>query len=886
MFNDDLFRSIRDSILVADTGREITDCNPAFVDLFGYSVEEIRGMETSYIYKDSEEFNVMGQKIRENIDNPNFLYVVHYKKKSGEIFPGETNVFYLRNRKGEIRGFIGLIRDISEKIKAEVIIHKSMERLRTTLNSIGDGVITTDLLGNVTGLNPVASELTGWSFADAENKAVTSIFNIVNAKTGRNAVNPVKKVIETGVVVGLANHTKLISKNGREYQIADSGSPIRDKDGNIMGVVLVFRDVTKQYRIQEELEFNERKYRELVESVKAIVWEYNIPEDKWVYVAPQVTSLLGWRPDEWTNLDFWVTNLHPDDKESSTSYCLACSDKGESHELEYRFKKKDGTFVWLRDVVAVEMKSGKPVTLRGFMFDITDRKNAELGLSQKTQFIEKVMDNLPIGVALNRTDDGTAIYMNHRFEDIYGWKSNEIKGVNDFFEKVYPDEDNRKKIMSVILEDISSGDISRMHWENISITKKNGANAIVNAVNIPLPEQNIMVSTVTDVTTERELFDQVVIARDRAEESDRLKSAFLANLSHEIRTPMNGIMGFTELLKSPGLTGTEQEQFIYIIQESGTRMLNTLNDLIDVSKIETGQMEVSVAETDINNMLRYYLDIFRGLAEKKGLELALESVLPPDTTFITTDKTKLDSILSNLIKNAIKFTEKGKIGFGCRIREDFIEFFINDTGIGIPENMQKDIFKRFVQVENGLSKYYDGSGIGLSIVKAYVNILGGEIYLDSSPGKGSSFRFTLPRNIPVAEEKTAKSDKEIYKNNRFEKKFNIIIAEDDEASSRFLEIIVRDIAGKIVVARNGFEAVEQCRLNPDTDLVLMDIKMPQLNGYEATRKIREFNSDVVIIAQTAYVLAEEREKALEAGCNNYISKPVRKDELLSLIMIS
>ncbi len=883
MFYDDLFRSIRDSILIADTDSIIIDSNPAFTDLFGYTNEEIRGMKIFHIYKDMDEFREMGKKIKDNIDDPTKLHTVQYKKKTGEIFSGETNVFYFRDPKGEIKGFIGLIRDIGDRLIAEEELYRSKEHLSTTLNSIGDGVITTDLDGNVTSLNSVACDLTGWSVDEALNQSITTVFNVVNAKNGRKVVNPVRKVFQTGACIGLANHTKLISRDGREYQIADSGSPISDRNGNITGVVLVFRDVTRQYMIQEKLELNEKKYRELVESVKAVVWEYSISEDRWVYVAPQSTSLLGWHPDEWTNLDFWITNLHLDDRENASGQFLSFNDKMESHEIEYRFGKKDGSFVWIRDVVSVELKNGKPATLRGLMFDITDRKNAELALSEKTQFIQTVMDNLPIGVALNKTDDGSAIYMNRRFEEIYGWDGDEIKGVNDFFEKVYPDEVYREKIMSAIIEDLSSGDASRMHWENNTITRKDGSNAIVNAVNIPLPEQNIMVSTVMDVTSERKLYDQVVKARDKAEESDRLKSAFLANLSHEIRTPMNGILGFTDLLRSPGLTGTEQGQFIDIIQESGNRMLSTLTDLVDMSKIETGQLEISVSEVNINDQLTYYHELFRAQADKKGLNLVLESALPPETAVIKTDKTKLDSILSNLIKNALKFTDYGRIGFGCRIKGDFIEFFISDTGIGIPENMQKEIFKRFVQVENELSKNYEGSGIGLSIVEAYVHLLGGKVWLESYSGTGSTFRFTLPRFNRKPDTQTPVPGTEEIISDSFDRKLNIVIAEDDEVSSRFLEITLRDIAGKIVFARNGIEAVELCKLNPDSDLVLMDMRMPELNGYEATQKIREFNKKIVIIAQTALALDTDRLKVMEAGCNSYISKPVSKEELLKLI---
>ncbi len=879
---DHLFNSIRDTILVTDTDRKIINCNPAFTDLFGYSLDEILGKETSYVYKDLDEFREMGSKIRERMGDPSFLHTIRYKKKSGDVFLGETNVFYLKNNKGEITGFIGMIRDITDRIKAEQELFKSRESLRTTLNSIGDGVITTDLDGRVTAMNPVAARLTGWTPEDAIGQPLKRVFNIINAITGDIAENPVARVLETGYIVGLANHTKLIARDGSEKQIADSGAPITDSEGNITGVVMVFRDVTEEYEMQEKLALSEQKHRALVESVKAIVWEYDIVKDRWTYVSPQVTEHTGWQPEEWTNLEFWTEKLHPEDRDSSLAYCFACTEKGESHELEYRFRKKNGSYIWLRDVVSVEMDAKKPTTLRGFMFDITDRKIGEKELEEKTEFISRVMDNLPIGVAINKMDTGTAIYMNRMFQETYGWDAKQINDITTFFERVYPDKEYREKLQSGIMEDIASGDPSRMHWEDIRITRSDGSEAFINAVNIPLPEQNIMVSTVTDTTARKELIEGIIEAKEKAEEHDRLKSAFLANISHEIRTPMNGILGFTELLKAPDLSISELSQYTDIIQHSGNRMLDTINDLIDISRIETGQLEVNPTDIDICELVNSHISFFKLQAKKKGLELNCSSLPDGPARILHTDPAKLNSILTNLLKNAIKFTDTGHIEISCEHNGDFIEIAVKDTGIGIPADLHDKVFERFIQSDNSLTKQYEGSGIGLSIVKAYVELLGGKLTLSSELDKGSVFSFTIPKGDAVEKKVVTGTSKSGSKRAPL-RKLKILMVEDDEPSYRYLKIITRDIASETLLAQSGTEAVEMCRKNPDADLVLMDIRMPGMDGYEATRRIREFNKEVVIIAQTAHAMVEDREKALEAGCNDYIAKPLSRDALMRLI---
>ena len=387
--------------------------------------------------------------------------------------------------------------------------------------------------------------------------------------------------------------------------------------------------------------------------------------------------------------------------------------------------------------------------------------------------------------------------------------------------------------------------------------------------------------------TERKLAEiELKRAKDRAEESDRLKTAFLANMSHEIRTPMNGILGFAELLKNPELTGDEQKEFISIIEKSGARMLNIINDIVDISRIEAGLMQLDIRATDINDQLGYIYSFFKPEVEAKGIKFLLRDYLPPHECCVYTDREKSYAILINLVKNAIKYTERGSIEFGCYRKGDFIEFYVQDTGIGIPEDRQDAIFERFIQADIVDKMARQGAGLGLSISKAYIEMLGGEIWVKSAERIGSSFYFTLPYNAgPERKENRAEFIFEIPENDFYndDHLLKILIAEDDETSEQLLTRALNKVSKVIFKATTGFEAVEIFRNNPDIDLIFMDLLMPGLNGFEATSQIRQINKDVVIIAQTALGFSDDEQKAIEAGCNDYLVKPVKKDELFMLI---
>jgi len=369
----------------------------------------------------------------------------------------------------------------------------------------------------------------------------------------------------------------------------------------------------------------------------------------------------------------------------------------------------------------------------------------------------------------------------------------------------------------------------------------------------------------------------------KAEESDKMKSAFLANMSHEIRTPMNGILGFAELLKSDKYLHGEQQEFVDIILQSGNRMLNTINNIIDVSKLESGAEQKQISGVNIKKIMKELQSFFTPEASSKGLKLVFEGNISLTSEEFFTDEYKLNSILTNLIKNAIKFTATGSVKVNYTISETQAEFSVTDTGMGIAPNKQSAVFDQFVQADVSHSRGYEGSGLGLSISKGYVKLLNGEIHLESELGRGSKFHFYIPNNVNEAPQIITNKQNQNDQKQQISSKYKVIVAEDDEISFNFLEQILKDITISILRASDGVEAVDLAKNNPDTDVILMDIKMPKLNGFQATKSIREFNKSVFIIAQTAYAHENYSKEVKKAGCDAYISKPISKQKLYDII---
>jgi PAS domain S-box-containing protein len=376
-------------------------------------------------------------------------------------------------------------------------------------------------------------------------------------------------------------------------------------------------------------------------------------------------------------------------------------------------------------------------------------------------------------------------------------------------------------------------------------------------------------------------------AKTKAEEADRLKSVFLANLSHEIRTPMNAIMGFSQLLNLPSLAKDKKKQFIDIINAKGNILIKLINDIIDASKVEAGQLTLVYSPFSLNSLLKsikVFYDKEKVFEQREAIDIILSVPQEVNEIEIVSDEGRIEQVLTNLLSNALKFTEKGAIEFGYSINDNHIEFFVKDTGIGIDTSKQYNIFDRFKQVDPDSSHAQAGAGLGLAISKGIVELLGGKIWVESILGDGTTFRFTIPYQKPVAQEfcideVVSEEAKPLpdWKNKV------LLIAEDEEINFLFINELLEPTGVKIIWAKDGAQAVELVETIKKIDAILMDIKMPIMNGYAASMEIRQLNANIPIIAQTAYAFTEDRAKAEAAGCDEYVTKPINSNELLYIL---
>ncbi len=507
--------------------------------------------------------------------------------------------------------------------------------------------------------------------------------------------------------------------------------------------------------------------------------------------------------------------------------------------------------------------------------DITQSKLHEEELKISEEKYRLIVENANDGILISQND--TFIYYNNRFAEMLDYSPEEFHKIT--FRDIYTKNG---------LKELHNRNMQRNFGEKLpnyyetSFTKKNGdvINVDVNYQIINYRDHPATFAIVRDITQQKQSELDLKRALEKAKESDHLKSAFLANMSHEIRTPMNGIMGFTRLLRKKGLSIEKHNEYLDVIEHSSKRMLNLINDLIDISKIEAKQVKIFNSHIDVNELLSYLENFF--MPECKNKNIKLKKVCKSDLNLLG-DKDKLEVILSNLIKNAIKFTDKGQIKFGCEKRFNSLLFYVEDTGIGIPKEKHEEIFKRFIQADDRISKPYEGAGLGLSICKAYVELMKGELKLISEPNNGSRFYFTIPLtqkddiiDIPQKQSSPTKT--------KDTSKLNILIAEDDMPSFLYLNIIMQNFAENIIHAPNGKEAVRICKENPDLDLIMMDLKMPIMDGYTATKTIREFNKDIIILAQTAYAFDDDHEKIIQSGFSGHLTKPIQENEVKKLLL--
>ena len=390
---------------------------------------------------------------------------------------------------------------------------------------------------------------------------------------------------------------------------------------------------------------------------------------------------------------------------------------------------------------------------------------------------------------------------------------------------------------------------------------------------------NTNLESIVDARTQ-----ELQLALQKAEESDRLKSAFLANMSHEIRTPLNGLLGFARLLDDDNLPSHIRKQYIDIMSLRGNNLTRVINDIISLSQIEVGQLEIKKAPVNINKMLASiftYFDNKEISSRKAGVKLNLVRTLSDSKSNIVTDPIRLEQILFNLIDNAFKFTDNGSVEFGYQLESsNNLKFFVKDTGLGIPKEKHNKMFTRFNRFDSPYISSGSGPGLGLSICKGLVELLDGKIWFESTSNQGSTFYFTIP--YVTANQEVDSTHLFLTGKIDFSGKV-ILVVEDDLISYQLVEALLKDTNARLIHVKNGEDAVDVCQFSNNIDLVIMDMRLPFLNGYEATSRIKKINPKLTVIAQTANVLSDDRAKCMGIGCSDYIAKPIDPDEFLRTI---
>jgi len=398
-----------------------------------------------------------------------------------------------------------------------------------------------------------------------------------------------------------------------------------------------------------------------------------------------------------------------------------------------------------------------------------------------------------------------------------------------------------------------------------------------------LQNQNrVLEEKVKERTAELEATNiELNISKNKAEASDKLKTAFINNISHEIRTPLNGILGFGQILIDTTLTSDEKEEYLSMLNSSSDRLINTVTNFIDISLLKSKTQEVNKRDFELESLINAIAQIFVKPCQIKNLDFSIDIPLAGQGLIINTDKELFEKALFHLIDNAVKFTDNGFIKIGFEINETNVTFYIKDSGKGIAPEFHKEIFNSFSQEDSFMTRGYEGSGLGLSIASGIIGLLGGKIDLYSEKGNGSTFSFSLPC---ISQSSAIKLKNSFAINRKADEKFKILVAEDDEFNFFYINMLLKDDFVDIYHVENGQEAVEFCRNNPDIDLVLMDLKMPEMDGFEATSLIKSFRNDLPVIAVTAFSGSEDRRKAMSAGCDEFLTKPLKKEILFDTLV--
>jgi len=724
------------------------------------------------------------------------------------------------------------------------------------LDTVGVLIIVIDTDGIVSLANKTACKLLGYP----ENEVVGKNWfdNFIPKKSRDKIISISKNLLAGDASTNEYNKNPVLTKNGEEKIIYWHNAILRDEESNIVGHLSSGTDLTDIFIAENRLQkqniehslLNE-EYKVINEKLRSTIKKTEEKEanfraitnqsaegitvadlqGNFIFVNPEYCRMSGYSRDELLKLTVFDMRLesviHQNFYDSN--------DNLEGLPIKLDLQRKDKS-KYSTEIIGKTIEYNNAEAVLYIIRDISEREKKEKELLEAKKRAEdneeryKIFSNASFE-AIFISDKGVCTEQNNTAAKMFGYSHKEAIGM--FATEIFADESKELVKENILLDSVKPYDVIAKRKDGTTF------NAEVQGSVFKYNNENLRITAIRDVTIRKATEKELLIAKEKAEESNNLKSEFLSNMSHEIRTPMNGILGFSQLLNSENITDVDRKNYTSIIENSGKQLLRIIDDILEISRLETKQVKVIEEEVNVNNLLFDLFSIFNSKAKDNKIPIFLRKGLPDKESTIFTDKSKLNKILGNLIDNAIKFTNKGNIEFGYILKDKKIEFFVADTGIGIKSEMKDKIFDRFSQEEKVLSKSVGGLGLGLSIAQQ-----------------------------------------------QQQQAYTILIVEDDEINSLFIETVINKEIGekvKILHAKNGRDAISFCKDNSDINLILMDIKMPIMNGYEATKKIKKINPNIPIIAQTAYSTDIDRRNAVEAGCDDFITKPTGRKTINKII---
>ncbi len=879
-----LHQGMLDSYARVNKDGRIVEFNDAFLNLVGYTNDEIIGLTyndlTSEKWRAIEKDIIAEQVLTRGYSD---LYVKEYARKDGTIVPVELRTYMVADLDGSFDGFWALIRDVSYRKDIESKLRLSEALYKSIIEKSPMPIIFIEVKAD--------SNI----YIKSYNNSVQEVFGLANdISSNAKFTETIPLLCEEKLLSKLSN----IALEGGDFCIdlfsfkkdnVQFHFEIRAFQVESRLAVLILTDISQLVKDREEIEFSEQKLRTVITENPMVFF---MLEKNGLFTLSEGAGLvkLGLKPGQVVGLSvFDVYKDFPEIIESS---------KKSLNGLPVKLDLKVGDTYFNTVFTPVFDRNNKVKNVLGVAYDITSRINAEKEVERKSDELERYFNN-SLDLLCIADLQGYFRKVNPEWTNLLGYSAEELEGKR-FFDFIHQDDiestsfaikelSDRGRVLNFTNRYITKqGDYRWIEWRSFldnnlvyavarDVTERRFAEEQIIENDLKLKEQNEEYIALNEELSEsnqriREINEKLIEATEKAQESDRLKSSFLANMSHEIRTPMNGIVGFCQLLKQTSNVDEQVTKYCDIIATSSNQLLAIINDIIDISKIEAGQVTLSHEPVSIMDVVERTTTIFSALANQKNVELKLNSEID-SSLVILSDQTKIAQILSNLVNNAIKFTNQGFIEVGVSENSKHLKIWVKDTGIGIAKENQGLIFDRFRQIEEANPNSMKGTGLGLSISKSLVEMLGGEIWVNSDIGKGATFTFTIPNIKAMDGFETVKRDDETPDKFDFGGA-SILLAEDDNINKLLLRRALESANAKVLLVSNGAEAVEILKGNNSIRIVLMDIKMPVMDGLEATLLIKSTYPRIPVVAQTAYALPDERKRAIEAGCDAYLTKPI------------